>query len=138
MLGVTSNPYRCLQDIGRGRHCRSLVIHNCIIYSCLKSAGVVLYYTPSQAAICCFCHEAVLFWKICFPFSAKQFETTWGFKYMHAATGIVVFLLPLLPIIAHFVTGGSNSAFRHPPILCLGFNRDISFYGVALPISLLM
>ena len=97
-------------------------------------------YTILQGTIWCFCHMAVLFWKICFPFSAKRFETANGFKYLHVATIIIALLLPTAPIIAHFATGGST-AFRqteYPPVLCFSSNKNISFYGVALPISLLM
>lgn len=115
----------------------------CLLFSyfCIISAGVATYYTVLQTAIWWFCHVAVLFWKICFPFSAKRFESACGFKLLHATTVVIAILLPTVPIIAQFVVGGSKKAFAqgsYPPILCIGLNRDIAFYGVALPISLLI
>ena len=84
---------------------------------------------------------AVLFWKIRFPFHAKHFESARRFKYVHIVTVAVGLFVPTVPIIAQFIVGGSKEAFsqsRYPPILCGGQNRDIAFYGVALPIMLLL
>ena len=84
---------------------------------------------------------AVLFWKISFPFHAKHFESARRFKYVHIVTVAVGLFVPTVPIIAQFIVGGSKGAFRqtrYPPFLCDGQSKDIAFYGVALPIVLLL
>ena len=77
---------------------------------------------------------AALFWKVKFPFHAKTFDNV---KYVHILVVVLALLLPAVPVIGGFATGGfTMSSF--PPLLCVANSGDIAYYTLALPISLIV
>lgn len=79
----------------------------------------------------------MLVWKIRFPLHARSFETSHRVKYIHAAVIVSALLVPWIPVIATFATGGfTNTSF--PPILCTGEDADASFYSLVVPLIVLL
>ena len=55
------------------------------------------------------CHAMTLFWKVRFPFRARYFSLSKKDKYLHIASLLAGFLLPVIPIVASI----ADSAVRH-------------------------
>ena len=70
-----------------------------------------------------------LFWKIKFPFHAKQYEKR---HIIHVLVVLLAVVLPTIPIIVSFRTGGFVIS-NHPPLVC-----DAAYYPLALPISIII
>ena len=77
---------------------------------------------------------AVLFWKIAFPFHAKRFEKR---IIIHVLVVLLALLLPTVPVIVSFTTGGFVIS-NHPPLVCVSRSSDAAYYTLALPISVIM
>ncbi len=105
----------------------------CVYYP----AGVVFYYVLLQLALWWIFHVSILFWKIRFPFHARSFETARRFKYVHIVCVIVGLLVPWIPIIVVFANGGF-SVVAFPPLPCTGREAGPTFYGLVLPVILLL
>ena len=74
-----------------------------------------------------------LFWKIKFPFHAKQFQNK---KIIHVLVVLLAVVLPTIPIIVSFRTGGFVIS-NHPPLVCVSRSSDAGYYTLALPISII-
>ena len=79
----------------------------------------------------------MLFWRIRFPFHAKQFESRGHFRYVHVMMVIVAVLLPLESLGAILGSGGVIIP-RFPPILCFAKETDVSFFSFVLIVSIVM
>ena len=77
-----------------------------------------------------------LFWGVVFPFSYRQFIDLGRVRYAHAISSTLSIILPLLPALLHLKDGYILSL--HPPYICFGRNRDITFYSVILPLSMML
>ena len=97
-------------------------------------AGSVYYYTILQLSIWWICHVTTLFWKIKFPFHAKQFQNK---KSIHVLVVLLAVVLPTIPIIVSFRTGGFVIS-NHPPLVCVSRSSDAAYYTLALPISIII
>ena len=53
-------------------------------------------------------------------------------KYLHIVTVVVGIVLPFVPVITAFGTGGFTIS-RFPPVLCVPNNTDATFYSLLLP-----
>ena len=97
------------------------------------------------------CHIFTLFWGLRFPFQARAFQKAHRTKYIHIAGVLIGVFVPFLPVAAtmiQFSHGKSSSEAvrgglgfgitRFPPILCVGKDKDTTFYSLILPLSLLM
>ena len=94
-------------------------------------AGVVFIYTVLQKVVWWFVHVAVTFWGILFPFHYQTYKTSGKIRHVHRIAIAVGLLLPLIPVIAAFGTGGY--AINTPPTLtCVPSDRDAIFYGIIL------
>ena len=76
---------------------------------------------------------AILLWKIRFPFHAKRFEKR---LIIHVLVVLLALLLPTVPVIASFTTGGFISS-NQPPLLCVSRSSNAIYYTFALPISVI-
>ena len=98
-----------------------------------SSLGFALYYVLIGVTWFWLVHVVSTFYKVMWPFHARQHENK--LKYVHAICLIIGIFLPLGPALgAFFIDGFGNGRF--PPLLCVGRNRDVNYYGVGLPISL--
>jgi hypothetical protein len=116
-------------------------------------------YTLLQTALWWLFHTIALFWKVLFPFHARSFKTSRKTKYTYYASILAGLLIPVVPIIASmadfsirvntdqlllkrgvsFGSGGLGyGVIRFPPILCMATNSDIVYYGIVLPINIIM
>ena len=115
---------------------------------------MVQAYSTLAVALWWLMLTAALFWKIWFPFNAKMREAKHQVKYIHAGCGLAGFLVPFIPIISlmasfvqqakldpstDFVSGGLGfSPVRFPPQPCNGNNKDVVFYTIILPSTLIL
>ncbi len=110
---------------------------NCVNTNVHYPTGVVFYYVLLQLALWWLLHVSILFWKICFPFHARSFESAGRFKYVHIVCVIVGLLVPWIPVIVVFANGGFTM-ITFPPLPCTGREAGPTFYGLVLPIILLL
>ena len=112
-------------------------IHNKIkMITCVSfcPTGAVYYYTLLQTSIWWLCHMIIIFWNIRFPFHANKNLRT---KPIHVAMVLLALLLPTIPVIASFSTGGFVIN-GNPPTLCVSRSSDAAYYSLVLPISIIM
>ena len=79
----------------------------------------------------------VMFWGIQFPFSSRRFKMKGYAKYLHLSLVLLSFVLPVVPLVVGFETGGYSMP-RFPPTTCLADNKDATFYSFILPITVIM
>ena len=99
--------------------------------------GSVFYYAVMQITMWWFFHVITLFWKIQFPFHARSFENTHGFKYLHITAFFLGVVIPAIPVVIMLATGGFV-ARRFPPVVCSARKLDVTFYSVILPIIMMV
>ena len=116
---------------------------------------MVQVYSTLSAAIWWLFLTIALFWKLWFPFSARQWESRHCIKYIHGICIIAGVLLPLVPVIAQmasfsaklnseqsgitFLSGGLGFAqLRYPPLPCNGNDRAVIFYTNILPADIML
>ena len=95
--------------------------------------GSVYYYTIIHLSILWLCHAFILFWKIKFPFHARQYEKK---KIIHVLVVLLAVVLPTIPVIVSFSTGGFVIG-SHPPSFCVSKSSDAAYYTLALPMSIM-
>ena len=76
-----------------------------------------------------------VFWKIRFPFQAKMMEN--GTKSIHLAVILLGLVIPFIPIIVGFATGGFI-VDHFPPVVCVTSSGDAAYYTLALPVSFII
>ncbi len=117
-----------------------LVFTEYILYYLISShTGVVFYHVLLQLLLWWLFHVTMLFWNIRFPLHARVFEETHPstMKCIHIACVTLALLVPWIPVIAAFATGGFfNASF--PPELCTGRNADATFYSLVVPLIIMM
>ena len=108
----------------------------CLIFSfiCL---GVIQYYTSLLQTLIWLCHVSAIFWTVRFPLSAKYFESKGYFFFVHIGMVIVALVVPVIPVAAVSATGGFTLT-RFPPLICFAENVDVTFYGLNLPLCILL
>ena len=92
------------------------------------------YYVLLQLVVWWFCHIAVLFWKVIFPFHSNKPH---HIKYIHVGIVVLAILVPFVPVAVSLATGGFIIK-SFPPLLCVPRRVEVTFYTLALPISILM
>lgn len=109
-------------------------ITTCICFS--PFTAVVYYYLILHIYFCCFCYGATFFWHIRFPFHARKYKNNGTNKFLYAAVLVPAFVLPTVPAIAGFATGGFTIR-QFPPTLCV-MNNGYALYGtVIVPMSVM-
>ena len=116
--------------------CIQFVFFMCI-YLLLLYAGAVLYYGSMQISLLWVFHVIAVFWAIKFPFHSRAFKASGRFRYIHIIIVIVALLLPGMPVVAAFATGGYVFP-GEPHLVCLGRDRDATFYSLILPVSVIV
>ena len=116
-------------------------------------SGMVFHYTMLQLVLWWVFHIMALFWKIQFPFHARRFESARRVPYLHFTAVVLALVLPAIPIIIamieYAVQDSKNSSsspagklgfglIRFPPILCIGNDRDVTYYSLILPLNLIV
>ena len=96
---------------------------------------MVFFYAYCQTTIWWLCHIAAMFWGLQFPFQAHQFEVRSKTKYIHVTVILLGLLLPLIPVVVSFATGGFKFA-RFPPIVCTAVSRTATFYSLVSPTAI--
>ena len=90
---------------------------------------------------------AALFWKIRFPFHARRFESTRRVPYLHFTAVVLTLVIPAIPIIVAMIeyavqdsTAGKLGfgLIRFPSILCVGNDRNVTYYSFIFPLNLIM
>ena len=90
---------------------------------------------------------AALFWKIRFPFHARRFESARRVPYLHFTAVVLALVIPAIPIIVAMIeyavqdsTAGKLGfgLIRFPPILCVGNDRNVTYYSFIFPLNLIM
>ncbi len=102
-------------------------------------AGVVFYHILLQLLLWWLFHVTMLFWNIRFPLHARIFKESHPstMKCIHIACVTLALLVPCIPVIAAFATGGFfNSSY--PALLCIGRNIDATFYSLVVPLIITM
>ena len=80
---------------------------------------------------------SALFWKVQFPLHSRSFETAHRTKYIHVIMVVLALLIPLIPVITSEIKGGYTMT-RFPTILCTGSDKDVTFYTMVLPITIIL
>lgn len=96
-------------------------------------------------------HISVIFWKLQFPFHARNLEIEKKIKYVHMASMILVFLLSGVPIAIIMLVdwrervAGSNvmgtlgfGKTRFFPIVCTAMSQNSVYYSIVLPINIIV
>ena len=112
----------------------NFVINNTFSLICLK-IGAILTYLLLQVALFGALFMIAVFWTINCPFAKRSFDNLGRTKYLHITAVLVGLLVPVIPVILAFTTGGfiiTNS----PPFACLVRNQDVFFYSFLFPISI--
>ena len=92
-----------------------------------------------------------MFWKLRFPFHARDFEIDNRMKFVHIACVVLCLVLSFLPIIVitlddvvkrakgiPTIGTAGFSLVRFPPIFCSAVNRSAVYYSLILPINLIV
>ena len=119
-------------------------------------------YIVSQMILWWLFHTANLFWKVKFPFHARNFELSGKDKYIHITCIILGIILPLVPIITImadsavdlqkqnenstsqyinnlFISEGLGFGFDQiPAVFCAPTNRNATFYSVIMLIDIIL
>ena len=115
---------------------------------------MVFLYTLPQISLWWMFYISAFFWKIFYPFHARQVAKSKRIKYIHRRCVIVGLLLPLAPVIAvmadfavavgsneflirnnvTFLSGGLGFVSVSYNPFCGTFNREIVFYILLVPI----
>ena len=66
-----------------------------------------------------------------------NFNTLHRMKYIHMITVGLAIIIPAATVAAAFGTGGFIPG-TFPPVLCVSRNADAGFYGIVLPISIII
>lgn len=97
--------------------------------------GFIFIYSILSITYWWFVHVCSTFWKVMFPFHARSHEKTT--KYLHVIILIVGIILPIItPLVAYFSEGYIQSRF--PPLLCIPRKGDVSYYGLVLPVCIVL
>ena len=105
-------------------------------HPCIFFPGFVYYYGLLQSTFWIVFHVAALFWGIQFPFHYRQFKENGYIKYIHIATVATAVLVPLVSGLAPLKDGYVPARF--PPVVCIARNTGYTFYGIELPVSILL
>lgn len=108
------------------------------INPCLCLLGVVNNFVFTLNGYLWLFHTIVTFWKVWFPFHARQFDHQGHTKFIYVEIVIAVTIIPVVPIGAIFGTGGYViTAF--PPSLSICYARNIAavIYAFFLPFCII-
>ena len=103
----------------------------------ISPTGILFPYLFGQMILWWFCHVALLFWGIKFPFKAKHLEVTGKNKYIHVTVFLVGIILPIVPATLAG-TLGSPTIVRFPSVICATTTSGVSFYSIILPSGILI
>lgn len=108
-----------------------------IYYS--AATGAVSIFTVITSNFWWLFHTISVFWKVWFPFHARQFDISGHTKYLHIATLIIAPIFSTIPVGVAFGTGGFviNSlipGFRN----CVNRSSESYFYLFILPICVIV
>ena len=84
------------------------------------------------------CHVMMMFAKLKWPIYARKIALAGNCKYIHAASLILLTLIPIILIIVVFVRSGGFSMLNFPPLFCFSKEKDMIYYFIILPISVLL
>ena len=76
---------------------------------------------------------SVVFAKLQFPLQSRGLEKN---KIIHLIVVLLAALVPCIPVIASFLTGGYNTLI-YPHILCLMKNADAAYYSFAMLLAVI-
>ncbi len=92
-----------------------------------------------------------MYWKLQFPFHARNFAIDGKMKYIHITCVIAIILLSSVPVISIILVdwrqrqNGENvmgtlgfGITRFQPITCTAMNRNSLYYSLVLPINLMV
>lgn len=112
---------------------------------------MLLHYLLLFLTLWWICHISIMFWKLRFPFHARDFEIENRMKFVHIACAVPCLVLSFLPIVVITLddvvqrakgvdTVGTVgfSLVRFPPIICSAMNRNAIYYSLILPINLIV
>ena len=103
---------------------------------CNFSQGVVFASGLQQLMMFGGSHAVFLFWAVVFPFSFRQLKLSGRMRYAHIISVILGILVPL-PAGLTQLKDGYAASFT-PTILCVGRNRDYTYYAFVLPSCIIM
>ncbi len=99
--------------------------------------GAVFHYTMLQMAVWWLLYVLMLLWTVRFPLQVRSFGKSHWFKVLHIACVTLALLVPLIPVIAAFATGGFNNT-NFPPHFCTGRDSEATFYSLMVPIMIVL
>ena len=81
-------------------------------------------------------HAGFLFWSIKYPFNYRMFKLAGRTRYAHIISVVLAVVVPLPLALAHLKSGFIITA--NPSLVCVGRNRDYTYYTFILPISIIV
>ena len=109
------------------------------LWWCIQLAGVVNTYFYTLITYWWFFHTIIIFWKIWFPFQARNFSVNGYSKYLHITIVVVSACLSLIPVATDLGTGGFVIS-TNPPFLnfCYPRSPDAFFYTAIFTYSIVI
>ena len=103
-----------------------------LICDCQLFTGSVFVYAIIQLQCLSLCHVIVVFVKVQFPLHSRGLE---GSKMIHLIVVLLAVLVPCIPVIAAFSTGGYSTAM-YPQSVCFITDPDAAYYSFALMLAI--
>lgn len=95
-------------------------------------------YLLLQMTLFWFFHVTAMFTKLKWPLRSRRMALAGRCKYFHASCVLVSSVMPALPVAVVLGTSYGFGTFTFPPLFCFPTNREVTFYSVILPITVLM
>ena len=84
-----------------------------------------------------FLHVVTMFIKLKWPLMSRRVALAGYYKYLHVLCFLISSIMPILPIVVVLETSGF-ATFTFPPLFCTPTNREVTFYSIILPVSVLL
>ncbi len=114
-------------------------------------AGMLTHYLLLFLSLWWICHIVIIYWKLQFPFHARNWELDGKMKYVHLVSAVLVSLFSCVPLIVIMIVdwqrriAGGNimgtlgfGKTRFHPIVCTAIHQGSVYYSLILPINLLV
>ena len=100
-----------------------------------NTVGAAFMYILLHISLLWVCHVLAMFIKLNWPLFARKVALAGQCKYIHAASTILLAIIPIIPVGAVFAWNGF-SILTYPPLFCFSTERNMIYYLLILPISI--
>ena len=115
--------------------CLLLIIQ--VTYNVSSLLGAAFMFLLLHTSLLWFGHVVAMFTKIKWPLGARKIALAGYYKYLHTLCLLASTIVSTLPVAVVLNTSGF-ATFTFPPLFCTPTNREMTFYCIILPVSILI